>query len=193
MKRIAIGYALFILALLATPAAAQSDSRTLSETYTSDDQLLTVHYPTGWYANSEIDGQVHIATTEDTIRLDTDRLESGSAGVTIMYALGKRPFNSAAVKRTNPLAILNSIIDGYTSYGTRLRFDEAAEITFSDHPAARVNGRVRGNEFFIIVVNDAVDHFILVLGYAAHNELSRYEPKLLAIAESADYQNVSNL
>jgi hypothetical protein len=191
MKRIVISLVLFVLALLAAPAAAQSDTKTLPETFTSDDERLVVHYPTGWYTDTQFDGQVRIGTNEDSIDLGYDSLESGQAGIVIMYGVGGQSNESELLRGTNSLDVLRQLVDMLSS--DILELDKPESFTLGDYPAARAVGHIQDNEVFMLVVNYGVDHYSLIMGYAAEGELRRYEPKLLAIAESADYLTPSNM
>ena len=194
MKRIVVSGLLLGILLLAAPAAAQAETKILPETFTSDDDRLVVHYPTGWFTDTQYDGQVRIGTNEYNVDLSYDRLESGQASVVILYAAGSRSYNSALLRGSNPLDILRYIVrSSSTTSGTSLRLDPPESITFGDYPAARTDGYIQDNEVFLLVVNYAVDRYSLIMGYAAEGELSLYEPKLLAIAESADYAIPSNI
>jgi hypothetical protein len=182
-----------LLMLLALPLVAHAQDKTLPETYISEDGSLSLHYPTGWYANMAAEGQIWVSTSR-TLQFGPDEMPSGEAGVSIVIATNDQRMNSGLFQGSDPLAILSNLVDSVSSWGDeQLRFEEPESVTFADHEAARVYGRVGKNEIFIIIANNGLDQFSLVLGYAHNGELDKVEPKLLAIAESTTYQTPPNL
>lgn len=183
-----------VLLLLAVPFVAHAEDKVLPETFVSEDGMLSLHYPSGWYANTVEDGQVLVSTSRVSFQLDMEDVPSGEAGVYVTYTMGSHALDSRVLQGSDPLLILNNLVDsigGWSDYG--LDFDEPESVTFADHPAARVYGWSGNNELFILLVNNGLDQFSLIVGYAPEGELNKVEPKLLAIAESTTYQTPSNL
>jgi hypothetical protein len=192
MNRFRVFYALLLM--LVVPLVAQAEDKLLPETFISDDGTLSLHYPTGWYANMIADGQVWVSTTRIPYQFGEDDVPSGEAGVSVSYMMNNRTIDSRLLQGSDPLVILNNLVNSASSWANEeLRFDEPESATFADHTAARVKGWLGHNEVFILVVRHGLDQFSLVVGYAPSGELDKVEPKLLAIAESAIYQTPSNL
>ena len=183
-----------LLLLLVVPLIAHAEDKILPETFISEDGSLSLHYPTGWYANMVMDGQVWVSTTRSPYQFGTDDIPSGEAGVSVAYAANNRTLDSRMFQGSDPLVILNDLVDSASSWAnTQLRFEKPESVTFADQDAARVYGRLGNNEIFILIANNGLDQFSFVVGYAPDGELDKVEPKLLAIAESTVYQTPPNL
>jgi hypothetical protein len=191
MKRISL---ICIICLLIVPLVALADPKPLPETYTSDDGRLTLRYPTGWAIQSEANGLVIVATSEMFLqREDIVTLSSGEAGVLVLFlnvtAVGEEAFTIDPLASNDPLVILDAISEALPLGGdAETILDPVESTTYSDHPAAHTDGIVAGNPIFLILVKNGDKDYTLIMGVAAPGELPKYEPKLLAIAESVRYQ-----
>ena len=67
---------LLSLAWFVSSATAQT-ARPLPETYVSDDETMTLRYPTGWVVETDQSGMVIVATSEEMIDLGDENLPSG--------------------------------------------------------------------------------------------------------------------
>ncbi|MEO8611492.1 MAG: hypothetical protein ABI690_26575 [Chloroflexota bacterium] len=182
-----------LLLILAVPLVAHAQDKVLPETFISEDGSLSLHYPTGWYADMAAEGQVWVSTSRIP-QFGRDDIPSGEAGVSIVVATNNQSMSSGLFQGDNPLAILKNFVDTMSSWGNdRLRFAEPETVDFADQEAARVYAWMGHNEIFIIIASDGLNQFSLVVGYAPDDELEKVEPKLLAIAESTTYQTPPNL
>ena len=190
MNRFRALYALLpvlILGLIAFPAAAQT-AKPLPETYVSEDERLTLRYPTGWIVDNDQQGTVLVATHEDLFDLNDDPVPSGEAAVGIIFLNpGGETFPTELLDGDDPLSILNRIVGDIFTSDDETELSPPETMFFADHPAARTDGSVAGNPVFLILVDNGDKNYSLIVGIAAPGELAKVEPKLLAIAESAHY------
>jgi hypothetical protein len=185
-------YAL-ILTLLSTlfalPAAAQSTaSKPLAETFVSDDENLTFRYPSGWVIQNDRQGQVVIATDESLFSLSADKVSSGQGALGILFLDQSSDQSELLVLGDDPISILNSLVKMLFEQGdTHAELETPEATTLNDHAAARVDGTFDGNAIFLMLVDQGDKNYVLYVGITAASEMPKFEPKLLAIAESVHY------
>jgi hypothetical protein len=195
MKHKHLLYALLmtiVLTVFAFPVAAQSTSaKPLPESYVSDDENLTLHYPTGWVIQSDNPGQLLIATDESLLDLGNETIPSGGAALAVVFLDFGGDQSATSVLGDDPLSILNSMVKGVFQTDdstTNAELGTPVTITFADHLAARVSGTITGNDVFLIIVDQGDKNYLLYVGITSADEMPKFEPKLLAIAESVKYQ-----
>lgn len=187
MKSYRVIYGLLLALVLAMPVAAQ-EFKPLPETFVSEDERMTLRYPTGWLVTSEENGMVVIATDEALFDVADEVIPSGEAVVAILYSTIDDTFSRELFQGEDAEGVLGSVIKSIESSDTRLNLEEVYTTTFNDLPAARVDGSISDNDLFIMAVEHPDGIFSLVIGITAEDEMARYEPKLLGIAASVNYQ-----
>ncbi len=197
MKHSHVVYALLtlmVLALLASSVAAQT-SKPLPETFVSDDESMTLRYPSGWAVEYDQPGMVIVATNEELFDLGDENIPLGEAAVAVLFSNSGDSYMEEFFVGDDPAAILANVIDSVFSNGgsdMNIEFTTPAETTFNELPAARSDGLFMGNHVFLIV--NALDNggYRLIIGITTMAELDKFEPKLLAIAESVNFQPPSD-
>jgi hypothetical protein len=179
--------AIFYLLLAAVPAAAQNHEP-LPETFVSEDEHLTLRYPSGWVIQDSGDGQVLVGTNEDVFTTADTDLPSGQAAIVLLFVAGE-VFADAEIVISNDLTgSLTRFMETLNGSGIEeISFSPAYETTFGVNPAARADGTVDNNDVFVMLVYYGDDTFSIFVGLTAGGEMQKYEPKLLAIAESVNY------
>lgn len=173
---------------LVLPVMAQQ--ATLPETYVSDDETTTLRYPSGWFVDYADPGMVLVATNPDLFDLGDETVPSGEAAVAVVFATAENQFLDEMFIGDDPVAILELFIDSIFSSESdfSVEFTTPAPTVFgSAETAARADGLFLGNHVFIIVASRDADSFSIVVGITAEADHVKYEPKLLAIAESVNY------
>ncbi|MEO8611494.1 MAG: hypothetical protein ABI690_26585 [Chloroflexota bacterium] len=191
MKPMHLFYGLFLtllFAIVAVPVVAQSNAaKPLPETYVSDDENLTLRYPHGWSIQSDTPGQVVIATDESLFNLSAEAVPSGEAALGVLF-LDSSTGLSDLVSGSDPISILNSLVKTLFEQGdTKATLGTPEALTFADHAAARVDGTLTGNTIFLMIVDQGDKNYLLYVGITSADEMPKFEPKLLAIAESVRY------
>lgn len=184
-----------VLAVFAFPVVAQSPSaKPLPESFVSDDENLTLRYPTGWVVQSDSPGQVLIATDASLLDLGNETIPSGGAALAVVFLGFGGEQAATSVLGDDPLSILNSMVKGVFQTDdttTAAELGKPVTITFDGHSAARVSGTITGNDVFLIIVDQGDKNYLLYVGITSADEMPKFEPKLLAIAESVKYQQPS--
>jgi hypothetical protein len=166
------------------PAAAQ-DHKPLAETFVSDDERLTLHYPSGWVIEA-MSGQVVIASDEALFEISTEvPAGEGALGVIIFDdpttneslfvgedIVGKLEYLIENLIGSSPDYVLSTDVEG---------------LTVNDRDAAYTDGQLSGNEVFVLLVDHGEERYLFMIGLAAPGEMERFEPKLKAIAESVNF------
>ena len=191
MKRIRFIYiflTMLLLGTLATSVVAQS-AKLLPETYVSDDESMTLRYPTGWVIDSEQPGLVIVATSEDILDIGNETIPSGEAAVAVLFSSADDEYLREYFSGSDSVTVLDNIIKTLFSDASdiNVEFTAPESITFADYPAARAQGIFLDNRVLLIVVDRGGDVFSLVIGISAESDFAKYEPKLLAIAESVNF------
>lgn len=191
-RPVCIFLTLLSLAWFASSVAAQT-AKPLPETYVSDDETMTLRYPTGWVVETDQSGMVIVATSEEMIDLGDENLPPGEAAVAVLFS-NADSFMDEFFAGDDPVAILDNLINTMFSTGSdvNIEFTTPAEITFNDLPAARSDGLFMGNHAFLIVSALESGDYRLIIGITNQAELDKFEPKLLAIAESIRFQPSSS-
>jgi hypothetical protein len=182
---------LLFLAWFASSAAAQTD-KPLPETFVSDDETLTLRYPAGWVVEYEESGMVIIATSQDMIDLGDENVPPGEAAVAVLFSNTAADYMEEFFVGDDPVAILDNLIETVFSNNTgadvNIEFTTPVEITLNDMPAARSDGLFMGNHVFLIANEREDGSYSVIIGVTTVEELDKFEPKLLAIAESINFQ-----
>lgn len=182
MKRLFI-----LLAWLAVivPAAAQ-DTKLLDETFVTEDERLTLRYPSGWVVESSIDGQVLVATDESLFRINSAIPTGGGALGIIIFE--DEEMNELIFVGEDIVEKLTYLIDTLLADSPDYDLLSGAEgLTLNDREAAFATGRLSENEVFILLVDYGDDRLLFMVGLTAPDDMARFQPKLLAIAESVNY------
>jgi len=194
MKQKHVLYVLFVtvvLAVFAFPVAAQSTAaKPLPESYVSEDENLTLRYPSGWVIQNDTPEATVIATDESLFDLGNEEIPSGEAALAVVFLDFGGELSETLVLGDDPLSILNSLVTGVFKTGdetTDAELGTPETITFADHPAARVDGTITGNAVFLIIVDQGDKNYLLYVGVTSADEMPKFEPKLLAIAESVHH------
>ncbi len=190
MKRIRLivtSLVLVLLVLVALPVLAQS-SKPLPETYVSGDERLTLRYPAGWVLQTDMPGQIIAATDESLFSLNDEAVGHGQAAFGALFLDSESDLVELLQLGDEPLAILQTLSktlfeqdDDDVSMGTPYA------LTFADFKAARMDGTFAGNALFMMLVDQGSQNYVLYIGITAAGEMPKFEPKLLAIAESLHY------
>lgn len=176
-----------LLAVFAFPVAAQS-SKPLPETYVSEDENLTLRYPSGWAIQTDTPGQVVIATDESLFNLNDEQIPSGKAALGVLFLDSSNDLSQILVLGDDPISILNALVKALFEQGdTQVALGTPVALTFADHPAARVDGTFSGNAIFLMIVDQGDKNYVLLVGITSADEMPKFEPKLLAIGESVHY------
>lgn len=192
MKRFRPVYALMTLIFLvwvASSAAAQS-SKPLPESYVSDDETMTLRYPTGWVVESDQPGLLIVATSEEMVDFNNDTVPPGEAAVAVLFSNADDQYLREYFSGDDPVAVLDNIIKTLFSSDTdiNVEFTTPTATSFDDLRAARADGLFMGNHVFLIVSQDNSDVYRLIIGITTVAELDKFEPKLLAVAQSVNFQ-----
>jgi len=191
MKRSCVLYALLTVLLLGlfTNAAAAQTTKLLPETYVTDDETMTLRYPTGWVIDSEQPGLVIVATSEDALDVGDETLPSGEAAVAVLFSSADDEYLREYFSGDDPVAVLDNIIDMLFSVESDINVEITTpeSMTFADYPAARAQGIYMDNRVLLIVADRGGDGFSLIIALAAESDFAKFEPKLLAIAESVNF------
>jgi hypothetical protein len=184
-------FTLVFLAWFASSAAAQTD-KPLPETFVSDDESLTLRYPAGWAVEYEESGMVIVATSEEMFDLGDENIPPGEAAVAILLSNAAANDMDEFFVGDDPVAILDNLIKTVFSTGVdadmNIEFTPPIEISFNGLPAARSDGLFMGNHAFLIANEREDGNYSIIIGITTVDELDKFEPKLLAIAESINFQ-----
>lgn len=194
MKRLHPVYLLLTLVTLAwfTSSVAAQTVKPLPETFVSDDETMTLRYPAGWVVEYQESGMVIIATSQDMFDLGDENVPPGEAAVAVLFSNTAAPYMEEFFVGADPVAILDNLIETVFSNNSgsdvNIEFTTPAETALNDMPAARSDGLFMGNHVFLIASEREDGNYSVVIGITTVEELDKFEPKLLAIAESINFQ-----
>jgi hypothetical protein len=179
-----------ILVLLVSPLIVRAESKPLPETYVSADEMTTFRYPTGWTFDAEQPGLVIVGTSPKMLNFYDGTISSGDAAVFVFFSNAEDEYLRGYFADDDLVGVTAKLIDTLYSGGgdPNVGFTTPSPTTFADFPALRSDGSFLGNHIFLIVVERPEHIFSMVIGFAAESELKKFEPKLLAIAESVNYR-----
>jgi hypothetical protein len=178
-----------VLALLLTPLIARAEHKPLPEAYVSDNEWLTLNHPTGWVVWADQPGLVIVSTSDEPIRVGQDSISPGEAAVVVLFSNADDSYLREYFQGSSPAAVLDHFIQTVFVPATdaAVEFSESEAIHFADYPAARADGTFSNNSIFAIVADRGNGLYSLIIGITSPDELAKFEPKLLAIAESVRY------
>jgi len=166
----------------------------LDQNYTSADGTLTFNYPSGWVIR-ESEGQVFLATSEPLLA------STGSAATVTpgQFALGIIVFPAASVEglgaEAGPSDVASAFApflagEGQTAGDTNPPvFGDPTAFTIGSRRAARIEGTSGADQALLIVLELEPGLFAILAGGSAPGELARFEPTLIAIAETMRYSS----
>ncbi len=189
---------LFLLAILlvaacsTTPSSTTLTVPTLDQTYTSGDGTLTFRYPAGWVTR-ESEGQIFLGTNAEVL----ESTGSSAPATPGQFAAAVIVFPTASVTglgaQAGPLDVVSAFAPflsgasetaGDTSPPV---FGDPIAITIGSRRAARVEGTSGADQALLIALELESGVFAILAGGSAPGELARFEPTLLAIAETMQY------
>jgi hypothetical protein len=182
-----------VLTLFITPLMAQAQHKPLPETFVSDDERLTLRYPAGWVIQTDSTETVIVGTSDLIFDFVGEVLPSGEAVLSILPPPLLGELRDIFPSAKDPRSILELIIE--SSLGTEvigMTIGTPEAISFAGYQAARVDGDASGNPIFLLIVDFEDQGYFLFTGLTAPGEFAKFEPKLLAIAESVRYIPASN-
>lgn len=183
---------LLITACSPTPSNTASGTPTLDQTYTSSDGTLTFRYPTGWVTR-ESEGQIFLGTNAEVL----ESTSSSAPATPGQFAAAIIVFPTASVAglgaEAGPLDVVSAFapfLSGASETAgdtTPPVFGNPTAITIGSRRAARVEGASGADQALLIALELESGVFAILAGGSAPGELTRFEPMLLAIAETMQY------
>jgi hypothetical protein len=159
-------------------AALTDVASQLSETFTSEDGVWTVEYPSGWVVSSPIPNLILIASSEATANktFSTTAFDAGEAAV----QLGLNTIVG------DPISTAQHVADFAGSIGIPL--GDASELTIGGRQAGRVDGS-NDNRHLMVISSVYGDSYVGAVTYTNPAEFAQMEQTLVAIIESVNYSN----
>ncbi len=184
MKRIQIAW--IVTMLLVAPLIVRAQSKPLPETYVSEDERMTLRYPTGWVIEANQPGSIIVSTSYD---IKGDTLPPGEAFISIGFINDEQGYFRDYLASDDLVGMMNGFIDSVLNGAADLQveFNTPSSTTFAGFSAVRSDGSLLDSHIFIIMAERDDDMFNIVIGGTSAAEFNKFEPKLLAIAESAQY------
>jgi hypothetical protein len=183
---------IIVLAACAANPVATPNPTTLDQTYTSADGALTFNYPTGWAVREEAE-QVFLATNDQLLQ-STGASATATPG---QFAIGIIVFASNRVPGLSedaaPLDVLSAFapfLSGASEAAedpSAATFGQSTEITVGSRRAARAEGSSGADQTLLVVLELQPGVFSIIGANSAPGELARFEPTLLAIAQTMQY------
>jgi hypothetical protein len=178
---------------LLVPVFAQSEYKPLPETYVSEDERLTLRYPTGWNVWAEQPGLVIVSTSDEPMLVGTEDISTGEAAIIVLFSTSDNASVRDSFQGDNPTAVVEHFIETrFLPAIESAEFSSTQIMQFADFSAARIDGTFFNNSVFVIAVDRGNDAYSLIVGLTTIAELNKFEPKLLAIAESIRFQPSDN-
>jgi Tol biopolymer transport system component len=176
---------MLILTLAAVPALAQSS---LTETYASPDERLTLRYPEGWVVVDEDDGIVVLATDDSLAEGINQAIPAGEAALALFFSDTDPIAEEDIFDEGTPASVVRGLIGLIQEDSENAgRFSNPVAITVGERSGARSTGTVEGNDVLLVATDMGDDVFGVAVGITAGGDLERFESKLLAIIESINY------
>lgn len=173
---------ILLIALILAACGSPSGSPTpaaLGKTLAAEDGTFSFQYPDGWYAQV-IAGQVTIASSQAAAE---NSFPTPGQFVARMFT---GPISAVAglTDQSTPTEVLQRFAE---SLGD-LQFGTPADLTIGPHPAARIEGSSPEGQGIILALNLGSGHYGIVSAVSAPGEMAQYEPTLLTILATLQYQ-----
>jgi len=183
-------FALVVVLLAALPVLAQDAALPLPETFTSQDAMLRLNYPTGWIAqDTNTPGSVIVASSD---QFGYPQINFGQvAGLFFVYPASDLGTMNPALEVSDGMQPIEIVTGVVASANPGLQASEPISFTSAGHPAARATIIGGDNDTEIIIVALADDLILDVQILAAPGQLPDFEATILAIIESIAYSPVS--
>jgi hypothetical protein len=177
-----------------TPPTTVSDTASLDQTFTSGDGTLTFRYPAGWVIR-EADEQIFLGTNAEALESSANSVPASpgqfAAGVIVLPTASVPGLGAQA----GPLDVV-SAFSSFLSGASEAAGDDnppilgdPTAITIGNRRAARIEGTSGADQALLIALELEPGVFAILAGGSAAGELSRFEPTLLAIAETIEYSS----
>jgi hypothetical protein len=187
---------LLVAACSTTPSNIPSGTPTLDQTYTSGDGSLTFRYPAGWVTR-ESEGQIFLGTNAEVL----ESTGSSAAATPGQFAAAVIVFPTTSVAglgaEAGPLDVVSAFapfLSGASETAGDTNppvFNDPTSITIGSRRAARVEGTSGADQALLIALELESGVFAILAGGSAAGELTRFEPTLLAIAETMEYSSAA--
>ena len=150
---------------------------------------MTVRYPTGWVIDVQQPGSVIVATSQEVLDLEDNTVPSGEAALAIAFIDDEQGILRDYLDSGDLMEMMNNLTKNVfeAESDPQLVFTEPSSMTFMGFAAVRSDAVFLGTHVFIIMSERDDMVFNFVIGLTAAAEFDKFEPKLLAIAESAQY------
>jgi WD40 repeat protein len=179
-------YLMMLMILLAAlPVLAQES---LTQTYVSPDERLTLRYPEGWFVNAEDEIALIFSTQEDIAAGIDDTIPPGEAALALFFS------------DSEVLADEDIFADGTAAGGIQRltallaednddvgAFSVPATLDLGGRSGARSIGSVEDNDVLLLALELDGGVFAMAIGITSAGDLERFEAKMLAILESVNY------
>jgi hypothetical protein len=179
-----------LLLLFVVPLIVRAESKPLPETYVSDDEATTLRHPTGWIVWADQPGLVIVSTSDKPTLVGQENISPGEAAVVVLFSNADDGYLRAYFQGDDAAAILDHFIQTLfvPSMGNVVEFGIPHDTHFADFPAVRSDGLFFDSSINVIVVDRGSGRYSLVVLLTTASEQTKFEPKLLAIAESVNYR-----
>lgn len=169
---------------------AVAQAKPLPETYVSDDEVTTLRYPEGWVVWADQPGIVIVSTSDKPMLVGQENITPGEAAVVVLFSNADDAYLRDYFDGSDAGDILDHIIQTLfvASMGDTVEFGSQRAVQFGDDPAVRSDATFFDSSMFVMVVNRGAGLYSLVVGLSTTLEQPKFEPKLLAIAESVTYR-----
>ncbi len=175
---------LMLMVFIAIPSLLLAQE-SLTETYVSPDERLTLRYPEGWIVNTEDEGITLIATSEGMVDAIDDAVPVGEAAMALLFS-DNDPTDEQLFESETPSAILSRFVELIGESGDA-RFTEPVRYMLAGLEGARATGRLDSNEVLVIALDLGDGVFEVAIAVTASGEMDRFEGKMIAILESVNY------
>lgn len=171
-----------LLAACGSPSTGPTPAA-LGQSLTAEDGTFTFQYPDGWYAQV-ISGQVTIANNQTAAE---NSFPTPGQFVARMFT---GPISAVAglTDQSTPTEVLQRFAE---SLGD-LQFGAPADLTIGPYPAARIEGSSPEGQGIILALNLGGGNYGIVSAVSAPGEMPQYEPTLLTILATLQYQPPSS-
>ncbi len=157
----------------------------LTQTFTSNEGLLSFRYPADWLVGQLPSGVVFIASSEATASRTTNALAPGQFDTSLFIVSGADLTGQAGT--TTVVDVLTGLATFLTEQSATTTFNAVRNITLGQRSVARTDGSNGTNDVLLLVIELGDDAFLVAFASSAVGEMTEFEPILRSIITTVVY------
>lgn len=164
-----------------------TDSADLTESYTTPDEQLSLHYPEGWFITLNEEQELLILARSENFQLGPPQPGEPFAVIQLLpvsLLYGDSPPANINASLVETLSIVRD-------EGNNLPYEDPVPLLLDGRPAASMSANVTDFDNSVYITAHGNTHFVTMTAFSAESELAEFEPVFLAVLSSITVDGVT--